>query len=173
MSKTYLRCFAGLLLWAGFNIHSGLVEGAEPLLFTDVTDTSGIDFSVTQEPPLTGTGIVVIDVDADGLYDLIFSGGVGQPLVLYHNEGDLVFSAVSSDVSGLNDYGGDPRGLAAADYDNDGDTDLFVSNWADNGPSHLLRQDGGKFVDVTEMTGIIVNGVSCACTEAQAVAGHH
>jgi hypothetical protein len=37
-------------------------------------------------------------------------------------------------------------GCAVADYDNDGDADIFITNF---GPNKLYRNDGGRFVDVT------------------------
>ena len=49
-------------------------------------------------------------------------------------------------------------GVAAGDYDNDGDTDLFVTN---AGPNVLLRNDGqGRFTDVTAGAGVAGAGWS-------------
>jgi hypothetical protein len=42
-------------------------------------------------------------------------------------------------------------GAAVADFDNDGDPDLFLSCI---GPNHLFRNDGGRFVDVTQVAGV-------------------
>ena len=42
-------------------------------------------------------------------------------------------------------------GVAAADYDNDGDTDLYITNF---GPNALYRNEGGYFVDATQEAGV-------------------
>ena len=75
---------------------------------------------------------------------------------LYRNRGDGTFEDVTAgsgaDVAG---YG---MGAAAGDYDNDGDTDLFVTN---AGPNVLLRNDGGgRFTDVTATAGVAGRGWS-------------
>jgi len=53
----------------------------------------------------------------------------------------------------VRDYG---MGVSAADYDNDGNTDLFITNWGQN---RLLRNLGnGKFADVTVKAGLGAEG---------------
>ena len=131
---------------------------AEVPLFTDVTEESGILFSVAQTPPVTGAGISVLDLDGDGALDLILSGGLDQPMAAYRNLGNLQFAALVPGHMGLDLGVGDIRGVMAADYDNDGDTDLFVANWAPDQPCRLLNNDGGIFTDVSESSGILVMG---------------
>jgi hypothetical protein len=74
------------------------------------------------------------------------SGSPGNRL--FRNDGDWCFTDVSSG-SGADDRG---YGIAAAagDWDDDGDTDLYVAN---AGPNVLLRNDGGTFTDVTAASG--------------------
>jgi tetratricopeptide (TPR) repeat protein len=70
-----------------------------------------------------GRGVAWADFDKDGLYD-VFAVGISDPHVLYRNDGNGTFTDVT-DPSGLKD----PRGgwsALATDYDNDGDTDLYV-----------------------------------------------
>src|SRR4029453_9738221 len=56
------------------------------------------------------------------------------------------------------DIGGYGMGVAAGDYDNDGDADLFVTS---NGPNVLLRNDGGgHFLDMTPKAGVAGRGWS-------------
>ena len=65
---------------------------------------------------------------------------------LYENDGTGHFTDVTEDC-GI-DYRGMGSGASAADYDNDGDLDLYLTCW---GPNRLYRNDGGgKFTDVTE-----------------------
>jgi hypothetical protein len=71
---------------------------------------------------------------------------------LYRNDGDARFTDVTAET-GLehNLYG---MGVAVGDYDNDGWQDLYLTNLGSN---LLLRNDRGRFVDVTESTGVAGN----------------
>src|SRR5262245_9662264 len=115
-------------------------------------------------PEIMGGGAALFDMDGDGDLDLFLvqSGSVLKPNVkdppnrLYRNRGDGTFEDVTAgsgtDVAG---YG---MGVAAGDYDNDGDVDLFVTN---AGPNILLRNDGaGHFTDVTATAGVAGRGWS-------------
>ena len=69
----------------------------------------------------------------------------GTPNILYKNNGDGTFSDVSFS-SHIGQYVGKGMGLAFADYDNDGFTDVFVSN--DTSPNFLMHNNGdGTFKD--------------------------
>jgi hypothetical protein len=68
------------------------------------------------------------DYDNDGWLDLFVANSFGQNNFLYHNNGDGTFTKITNSVA-VND-GGDSRGVAWGDYDNDGFLDLFVSNAA-------------------------------------------
>ncbi|MHC1766306.1 MAG: CRTAC1 family protein [Verrucomicrobiia bacterium] len=85
------------------------------------------------------------DYDNDGYLDLFAAIGGSQNNCLYHNEGDGTFAKVT-DGAVVND-GGWSWGSAWADYDNDGDLDLFVANGgysSSPGESNFLyRNDGG------------------------------
>ena len=88
------------------------------------------------------------DYDNDGYLDVFVSNDFGENNFLYHNEGDGTFSPVTEGA--VVSDGGRSWGCAWADYDNDGDLDLFVSNGAVNGfslppaePNFLYRNDGG------------------------------
>jgi len=136
----------------------GSVWAAEVPLFTDVTEESGILFSVSQSPPVTGVGIAVMDLDGDDALDLILAGGTDLPITAYRNMGGMKFVEVGSEHTGLGSLVIDPRGMMAADYDNDGDADLFIAEWEADHPCRLLRNDGGTFVDVTAEAGVLVIG---------------
>jgi hypothetical protein len=82
----------------------------------------------------------------------------GTPNILYRNKGDGTFADVSK-ASHIAQYVGKGMGLAFADYDNDGFTDVFVSN--DTFPNFLLHNNGdGSFKDVALEEGVAytVNG---------------
>ncbi|HVT95362.1 MAG TPA: CRTAC1 family protein [Bryobacteraceae bacterium] len=104
-------------------------------------------------------GIAAFDYDGDGLMDLFFTNGAEVPSLqkgpgdedrLFHNEGNFHFRDVTSG-SGLAGAGYS-MGAAAADYDNDGRPDLFVTGVNGN---HLYHNEGGgHFVDVTREAGL-------------------
>ena len=139
--------------------------------FTDVTATAGIDFVHTNGgygdkllPETMGGGVAFFDADDDGDEDLLLVNSSPWPhrpvavahptMALYRNDGHgadgpIGFTDVTVE-SGLDVsfYG---MGVAAADYDADGDTDLFFSAVGEN---HLFRNDGGHFTRVTEAAGV-------------------
>ncbi len=99
----------------------------------------------------TGSGVAFIDYDNDGLLDIFAVSGEGGTNRMYHNEGKGRFRDVTAslELGAVNGWG---EGVCAADYDNDGFTDLFVTYWGQN---HLYRNLGGKkFEDVTERAGL-------------------
>ncbi len=107
----------------------------------------------------TGNGVLIFDYDNDGLMDVFLPNattldgqGRGKTSTshLYHNLGNLHFEDVT-EKAGLGKIGWG-QGACAADYDNDGFTDLFVTYY---GHSVLYRNQGdGTFKDVTETAGL-------------------
>ncbi len=97
------------------------------------------------------------DYDGDGDLDLYFLNAPPAANALYRNE-EGRFTEVT-EQAGLESLGYS-MGCATADYDNDGDLDLFVSGF---GPGRLYRNEGdGTFLDVTEWAG--VGGASFAAS---------
>ncbi|MCP5007355.1 MAG: VCBS repeat-containing protein, partial [Planctomycetes bacterium] len=101
-----------------------------------------------------GWGTGFLDYDNDGNLDLFVVNGhgmpdfdnprstIGQKNQLFRNSSDGSFHDVSASAGyglRLRDSG---RGVAMGDYDNDGDTDVFVLN--NNTYATLLRNDGGN-----------------------------
>ena len=78
----------------------------------------------------------------------------GLPNTLFHNNGDGTFTDVSA-ASGIARHAGKGMGVAFADYDADGDPDIFVAN--DTVPNFLFRNDGGKFTEVGLQAGVGFN----------------
>ncbi len=136
---------------------------------TDITQEAGIRF-VHQNgaygekllPETMGGGCAFFDYDNDGDQDLLFVNGSYWPghqppdsqpptMALYRNDGVGHFTDVTAAMGlAVSFYG---MGAAVADYDNDGDTDLFISAVGSN---HLFRNEGGEnpFVEVTAQTGV-------------------
>jgi enediyne biosynthesis protein E4 len=104
-------------------------------------------------------GLALFDYDGDGLIDIYFLSGsplqgaevdVPPTNALYRNEGGWRFTDVT-EQAGVGDAGYG-LGVAVGDYDNDGDPDLYVSNF---GPNVLYRNNGdGSFSDVTDLAGV-------------------
>jgi len=122
-------------------------------IFKDVTDSAGVEFRHVEADgellPL-GAGVIVLDFNSDGLDDIYVANSEGSN-ALYRNNGDGTFTDVAR-VAGVADNRGRANGGCAADYDNDGDQDLYLTNY---GPSRLFRSSGdGTFADVTAAAGL-------------------
>jgi len=165
--------FVGLVLavWPPF-----LLKAAESLpKYTNVTEEAGIEFvhsfgddKLDTIVETTGAGCAFFDYDNDGYLDIYFVNACYDRVInhpsgrrfagklknaLYRNNGDGTFTDVSRE-SGVDD-GGFGMGAYAADYDNDGYIDLFVTNY---GPDVLYHNNGdGTFTDVTEKAGVNSN----------------
>ena len=132
------------------------IEAPEtPVRFVDIAGESGLAFRHTNGatphkyfPETAGGGGMFWDFDDDGLLDiyLVNSGWVvdedrEEPVfnALFHNTGPGILAETAA-RAGVDDdgYG---MGCAAGDYDNDGDADLFVTNY---GPNSFFRNDGAS-----------------------------
>lgn len=142
--------------------------GGEVALFSDVTDTIGLQFvhhagGAHQYfmPAIMAGGVALLDFDLDGDLDIFFVNGAGvhsgsvvpsegHRNVLYRQEADGRFVDVTVDCGlGGRGYG---MGVAVGDVNNDGYPDVYVTNY---GPDRLyLNRGDGTFVDVTESAGI-------------------
>lgn len=146
------------------------IRAGADVKFTDVTDTSGIEFrhftGATGErymPETMGAGCAFLDYDADGHLDILLANGTSlipagptDTPKLYRNTGNGQFVDVT-EAAGLNVpmYG---MGIAAADYDNDADLDIYFTNVGDN---RLFRNNGDStFTDVTEFARVGDSGWS-------------
>ena len=143
---------------------SPVVEGAAPW-FEERAAAAGVDFLHESGhgerclmPEIMCGGAALLDIDGDGDLDiyLVQGGSLEAPgeasprNQLYRNRGDGTFDNITAG-SGADDAGYG-MGVATGDYDNDGDTDLYVTNV---GPDVLLRNDGGgHFTDVTAPAGL-------------------
>ena len=124
-------------------------------------------------PETMGSGSLFFDYDDDGWIDifLINSGSLVDPMIaatahhaLYHNNGDGSFRNVTKQARLDQNGRGYGMGACAADYDNDGHVDLYVTNF---GPNLLYRNNGdGKFSDVTKEAGVGSSSWSSSCAFA-------
>ena len=138
---------------------------AQSLVFKDVADNQLLNFvhdhGGTGEKyyvETMGSGVCLFDYDNDGDLDAYFLQGASLPgwdkeiileNKLYRNDGRKWIDVTEKAGVGDKNYG---IGCACADYDNDGDTDLYVTNY---GPDVLYHNDGdGTFTDVTLDVGI-------------------
>ncbi len=120
--------------------------------FTDEAIVRGVDFIPNQgDISPFGDGLAFVDLDDDGDADLVVLGaGNGIPGI-YENDGKGFFVDRSMD-SGIGSHLA-LSGVCAADYDNDGDLDLYLSRW--NESNLLFRNEGSfRFRDVTAQAGV-------------------
>jgi hypothetical protein len=144
--------------------------------FRSVTESAGV-----ARGDLLGAGTSFLDIEGDGDLDLYVGNYITydcddhvpvvidgipsypsprdyEPLpdTLYRNDGDDSFTDVSVE-SGIAAHAGRAMGMVCADYDRDGDTDVFVCN--DVQENYLFQNDGqGVFVEVARLAGAAYNG---------------
>lgn len=143
--------------------------------FEDITNASGAGGTKSWS-----TGVSIIDINADGLLDIYVcnAGIANKKNELFINNGDLTFTESAAQYN--LDEDGFTTHAAFFDYDGDGDLDVYILNnsfipasslnnvnkrhlrsedWnvpevLKGGGDKLLRNDNGKFVDVSEEAGI-------------------
>jgi enediyne biosynthesis protein E4 len=165
--KTAFQCLALAVLCTPRMPSILRAQDASAIKFVNRQKTSGIPFILdnfpTEDRPVIDSvlgGVALLDYDNDGYLDIFFTNGATIPGLikdgprfynrLYHNNHDGTFTDVT-DHAGLRGEGYS-MGVAAADYDNDGWTDLYVTGVNRN---FLYHNNGdGTFSDVTERAGV-------------------
>ena len=118
--------------------------------FTDITDLAG----VAGPAEFGGHGVQFADIDGDGLADFYVTRNftpTDMPDLLYHNlgSGDFVEEGATR---GVDSFDTGTHGGVWADFDNDGDYDLFNGSYDEN---RLYENDGaGFFIDVSASAGL-------------------
>ena len=148
----------------------GSDSGSPSFQFVDATTRAGINFRHTNAASgqkflmeTMAPGCAFFDYDGDGYLDVYFVNGdtlpgfqAAKPLsnALYRNNRDGTFSDVT-DKAGVRGHGYG-MGVVAADYNNDGLQDLFITNF---GSCILYRNNGDcTFTDVTVAAGLNNHG---------------
>lgn len=123
--------------------------------FTNVAETLGVD------DPRRTVGAAWFDFDKDGDLDLYVTNMDGDANGLFRNDGSR-FVDVAKEL-GV-ESGGRPLGMSShgsvrpslADFDNDGDLDIFVANY---GPNGLYKNESGtEFINVAPKLGLAIDG---------------
>src|SRR5262249_16717212 len=140
-------------------------DGLSGVKFVDVTDAAGIKFkhnTAAEKKYIVESmsgGVALFDYDNDGWLDIYLTNSLtvdtaqnprSSRSALYHNNKDGTFTDVT-ERSGLG-FPGWAMGVATADYDGDGWTDIYVTCLGGN---HLYHNNGdGTFTDVTSKAGV-------------------
>ncbi|MCH7702863.1 MAG: VCBS repeat-containing protein, partial [Planctomycetes bacterium] len=135
------------------------VSGPDPMLYEDWNDETGVNICL-----ISGTGASWVDLNFDGwldLYTVQYNTFIPDQLsYLYLSDGDGTFTEVTAEA-GM-DLPQNAMGVTFADYDNDGDQDVFVTNSYPI-PTRLYRHDGvdpttgiPQFTDVAVQAGVAV-----------------
>ncbi|MEC7843311.1 MAG: VCBS repeat-containing protein, partial [Candidatus Latescibacterota bacterium] len=104
-------------------IHAGDTALAQE--FTDVAEQAGIGYQHSGFMYIGG--IAIADFDDDGFQDIYVTTGEGYPNLLYLNDQDGTFAerASSSRIADMSEG----WGAVAGDLDNDGDPDIYLTNY--------------------------------------------
>ena len=146
--------------------------------FTDVADKAGLTTfrdtcGAAAKNYLLETmngGVAIFDYNNDGLMDILLVNGSTFELLdnpklprtmsrLFRNNGDGTFTDVTLQSGLINTGWG--QGVAAADYDNDGHVDVFITNFGSNALFH--NNGNGTFTNVTHEAGVEGGNWSSGC----------
>jgi hypothetical protein len=147
--------------WTPTLLLKNIGSESDPLVYEDVAEPAGI-FSMLGMNIVSGAWG---DYDNDGDVDVVTGTTSTFPVFLYQNNSDGTFTELA-EQAGLGESVGSCRGTVWADYDNDGDLDLYIARAKyDELPgmdtSELWRNDNGIFheVESARLPGRVFRGV--------------
>ena len=167
-NKLLLLCLAFLIGLVGVIFLKFIQYGQDyRFQFTNIQKLSGIDFkhhptsdskkSLKFNHYMHGNGLLVADVNNDGLLDVYFLNQLGSN-VLYKNLGKGQFEDIT-EISGTALPDRVSAGGSFVDFDNDGNQDLFVTSIR-KGNVLFKNMGGGVFTDITQSSGLNYQGHS-------------
>ncbi|MCS6886313.1 MAG: CRTAC1 family protein [Acidobacteriota bacterium] len=165
MAREERRSAATVEVAASASTSTTTQHSLAPVTFVDVTAEAGLNFRHVSGafgkkylPETMGSGCAFLDYNGDGWQDIFLVNSTSWPerkglrgyLALYRNDRNGRFTDVTEETGlKVELYG---MGVAAGDYDNDGDVDIYVTAL---GQDRLFRNNGGSFEDVTLAAGIV------------------
>lgn len=151
-----VRLLCGLALFG-----SSWAVASTDLAFSEDAIARGLFYITGSVQQQFGAGHGMVDLDNDRDLDVVILGANNALVGVYENLGAGTF-ANRSFTSGIGGFG-PACGFSAADYDGDGDLDLYLGGWLVG--SRLLRNDGAfSFTDVTADAGLTLSAPSMAST---------
>ncbi len=120
---------------------------AQDISFEDVANELGISFS--RDGGFFGGGLSFFDFDGDGMDDISFSSKRYKQIMIFKNSNNT-FPLFTNQLGILDSS--DVRTILWADYDNDGDKDLFLATYG--GIDRLYQNNQNFFTDVSHQVGI-------------------
>jgi hypothetical protein len=154
------------------SLQQAMYGDAASFTFDDITNSSGLNSfyraKINSTNPsyleVMSGGVAIGDVDGDDLEDILLISipsfeehpeRQASPSSLFKNNGDGTFRDITNG-SGLEDINGYPQGALFFDFNNNGRQDLYIAAY-DGG--QLFRNDGGSFTDITEESGLYLDGL--------------
>ena len=149
-----------------------------PVVFDDISQKSGLaswhhtagDMKAEFIIQSLGSGVALLDYDNDGWLDIYLVNSLSygaaegkrpvEHAALFHNNHDGTFTNVAEKAGVTNDRWG--IGVAIGDYDNDGWSDMYVTNFGKNRLYH--NNHDGTFTDVAEKAGVALGSWSTGPT---------
>lgn len=154
------------------SLQQAMYGKAANFIFEDITIPSGLNSfyraKVNHANPsyleVMSGGLAIGDVDGDRLDDILLISipsfeeqpeKEASPTSLFKNNGDETFQNITNQF-GLENIKGYPQGALFFDFNNNGRQDLYIASY-DGG--QLFRNDGGTFTDITESSGLSLDGL--------------